>query len=299
MKKMTICLLVALMLLALTAALAQEPAPLSGTVTFRSGQTLTGVIRSADLGIMEGSGIGTNAGGGGSLKIAINGKTQVIPASNIAAVEVTWADASKPGEPAWDITELRVTTRDGQVLVGKPTWHMHATNVSVQLPSGETKRVHAFPLAGPDFKPENLIAKIELTGTAPAATTPAPAATVTPVPDATTPAPAATTPAPAATTPAPAATTPAPAATTPAPGPDVNITPAPAATTPAPATITPAPAATTPAPVAVTATAKPVAATPGQPVVVTVKVPGTDKLVNILLYVTVTDQGVTVAPATP
>ncbi|MEN6303004.1 MAG: hypothetical protein ABFD96_09795 [Armatimonadia bacterium] len=298
MKKMTFCLLVALMLLALTAALAQEPASLSGTVTFRSGQTLTGVIRSADLGIMEGSGIGTNAGGGGSLKVAINGKPQVVPAANIASVDVTWADASKPGEPAWDITELRITTRDGQVLVGKPTWHMHATNVSVQLPSGETKRVHAFPLAGPDFKPENLIAKIELTGAAPAATTPAPAAT--------TPAPEPTTPAPAATTPAPAATTPAPAATTPAPGPDVTITPAPAATTPAPAAITPAPAATTPAPAAatpaaaaVTATSKPVAATPGQPVVVTVKVPGTDKLVNILLYVTVTDQGVTVAPAAP
>lgn len=298
MKKMTICLLVALMLLALTAALAQEPAPLSGTVTFRSGQTLTGVIRSADLGIMEGSGIGTNAGGGGSLKVAINGKPQVVPAANIASVDVTWVDASKPGEPAWDITELRITTRDGQVLVGKPTWHMHATNVSVQLPSGETKRVHAFPLAGPDFKAENLIAKIELTGEAPAATTPAPAAT--------TPAPEPTTPAPAATTPAPAATTPAPAATTPAPSPDVTITPAPAATTPAPAATTPAPAATTPAPAAaapaataVTAVSKPVAATPGQPVVVTVKVPGTDKLVNILLYVTVTDQGVTVAPATP
>ena len=288
-------LLFAVALLALTAACAQEAAPFTGTVTFRSGESLTGLIKSADLGIMDGTGVGTNLSGNGAIKILVSGQPQRVPAVNIATVEATWVDKSTAEEPGWEISELKITTRDGQTLVGKPAWHMHATNVSVQLPTGEIKRVHAFPLAGPDFKPENLIAKIDLTATVPAiAPTPAPAAT-TPAPAATTPTPAPTTvtPAPAAATPAPAATTPAPAATKPAPA-DITITPTPSAVTPAPAATTPAPTTTV-----VTPGAAPLKAVPGQPVVVTVDVPGTGKQVNILLYVTVVDGQVRVTPATP
>lgn len=280
-------LLLALALLALTAACAQEAAtPFTGTVTFRSGQSLTGVIKAADLGIMDGTGVGTNLSGNGAIKIIVNGQNQRIPAANIATIDATWVDKSTPEEPGWEISELKITTRDGQTIVGKPGWHMHATNVSIELPTGETKRVHAFPLAGPDFKPENLIAKIDLTATV------APAAPATAATTPTTPAPAATTPAPAATTPAPAATTPAPAAATPAPTTDVTLVPAPAATTPAPA-------ATAPTTAVVTSGAAPVKAVPGQPIVVTVDVPGTTKQVNILLYVTVVDGQVRVTPATP
>lgn len=281
-------LLLALALLALTAACAQDAAPFAGTVTFRSGQTLTGIIKSADLGIMDGTGVGTNLPANGAIKILVNGQPQRIPAANIATVEATWVDKSTPEEPGWEISELKITTRDAQTIVGKPGWHMHATNVAIQLPSGETKRVHAFPLAGPDFKPENLIAKIDLTATAAAPATAA--TTVTPAPEPTTPAPAATTPATGPTTPAPAATTPAPAATTPARTTDVTVTPAPT---------TPAPTATAPTTAVVTPGAAPLKAVPGQPVVVTVDVPGTGKQVNILLYVTVVDGQVKVTPATP
>lgn len=280
-------LLLALALLALTAACAQEaaaPAPFTGTVTFRSGQSLTGIIKAADLGIMDGTGVGTNLSGNGALKITVNGKPERIPAASIATVEATWVDKSTAEEPGWEISELKIVTRDGQTLIGKPSWHMHATNVSIELPSGETKRVHAFPLAGPDFKPENLIAKIDLTATAAAPATAA--TTVTPGPTAVTP-----TPAPTATTPTPGATTPAPTAVTPAPTTDVTV-----AATPTP---TPAPAAATPTTAVVTPGAAPVNAIPGQPVVVTVDVPGTGKQVNILLYVTVVDGQVKVTPATP
>jgi hypothetical protein len=279
MTKQLTYLLLAMALLCLTAACAQEAAaPFTGTVTLRSGQTLSGTIKAADLGIMDGTGVGTNLSGNGAIKININGQAQRIPAANIASVEATWVDKSRPEEPGWEISELKIVTKDGQTLIGKPGWHMHATNVSIQLPSGETKRVHAFPLAGPDFKPENLIAKIDLTATVAAApTTPA---TVEPV------APVATAPA----TTAPAATAPA---TVEAPA-TAPATTAPVATAP----VATAPAAAAPTAVPTPAT-KPVNAIPGQPIVVTIDVPGTGKKVNILLYVTMVDGQVQVTPATP
>lgn len=266
-------LLLAVALFAVTAACAQDAAALSGTVTFRSGQTLSGIIKEANLGILDGSGIGTSLPGNGGIRISVGGAAvQRIPVANIASIEATWVDKSTPEEPGWEISELKVMTKDGQTLVGKPGWHMHATNVSIELPSGETKRVHAFPLAGPDFKAENLIAKIDLTATASAATI----------------APAATTPAATAPATEPAATT--PAATTP----DVTVTPATTETT-TPTTTTPA---TTEAAAPTPATAAPTAAaSPGKPVVVTVDVPGSDKKLNILIYVTVADGEVKVTPA--
>ncbi|MGE5532512.1 MAG: hypothetical protein ACM3VW_10400 [Bacteroidota bacterium] len=281
-------LLLALALLCLTAACAQDAAaPLTGTVTFRSGQTLTGVIKAADLGIMDGTGVGTNLSGNGAIKININGQAQRVPAANIASIEATWVDKSRPEEPGWEISELKIVTKDGQTLIGKPGWHMHATNVSIQLPSGETKRVHAFPLAGPDFKPENLIAKIDLTATA-AAVAPAPTAPATVEPVAPVVAAPATT-APAAAAPATVeAPVTAPATAAPvAAAPVTPVTPSPAATAPAAAA-----AVVTPAPT-------PVNAIPGQPIVVTVNIPGTEKKVNILLYVTLVDGQVQITPATP
>lgn len=295
MTKQLTYLLLAMALLCLTAACAQEAAaPFTGTVTLRSGQTLTGTIKAADLGIMDGTGVGTNLSGNGAIKININGQAQRIPAANIASIEATWVDKSRPEEPGWEISELKIVTKDGQTLLGKPGWHMHATNVSIQLPSGETKRVHAFPLAGPDFKPENLIAKIDLSATATAAVaTPTAPATVEPV------APVATAPA----TTAPVAS--APATTAPAtvePAVPAPATTAPVATAPA-APIAPAPVAAAPAAAAPTAVATPAAtpvnAIPGQPIVVTIDVPGTDKKVNILLYVTMVDGQVHITPATP
>lgn len=247
-------------------ALAQEGAPLTGTVTLRSGQTLSGIIKAADLGIMDGAGVGANLSGNGAIKITVDGQAQRIPAGNIAVVEATWTDKSTREEPRWEITELQVTTRDGKTLAGKPGWYMHATNVSVELPSGETKRVHAFPLAGPDFNAGNLIAKIDLTSVP---GTIAPAVPATPA------------------TPETPATPVTPA------------TPATPETPAAPATPATPVAPTAPATPAVTTPAAPVSAAAGQagtPVMITVNVPGTDKKITILLYVTVLEGEVKVVP---
>ena len=53
----------AVALLLASVALAQQPATLTGTITFRSGETLSGVIKAADLGIMDGTGVGTGPNG--------------------------------------------------------------------------------------------------------------------------------------------------------------------------------------------------------------------------------------------
>lgn len=313
MTKHVTILLAAVVLLA-SVALAQEAAPLTGTITFRSGEKLSGVIKAADLGIMEGTGVGTGLTGYGSIKIVADGEKQVVPAANISAIDVTWVDKSTPEEPSWEISELKITTSDGKTIVGKPDWHMHATNVSVQLPSGETKRVYAFPLGSPDFSPNNLIARIELGGVAAPTTTPSPT-TTTPAPTTTTetPAPTTTTPAPTTTTetPAPAATTPG-GATAPGSPTTVVVTPAPTTTTPAPTTTTETPTPTTttagaPSPavpptttagggVAATVAAQVATIPPGQPMVIKVPIAGTNKVVNILVYVNVTEEGVEVMP---
>lgn len=263
-------LVLTLLLLALgSLALAQDAAPLTGTVTLRNGQTLSGIIKAADLGIMDGAGVGTNLSGNGAIKITADGQAQRIPAANIAVVEATWTDKSTREEPRWEITELKVTTRDGKTLIGKPGWYMHATNVSVEMPSGETKRVHAFPLAGPDFNAGNLIAKIDLTsvpGTIAPAVPATPATPATPV-------------------------APAPPAT-----PATSTAPATPATPETPAT--PATPVVPETPV-VSAPAVPVSAAAGQagtPVMITVNVPGTDKKMTILLYVTVLEGEVKVLP---
>jgi hypothetical protein len=251
-------------------ALAQDAAPqLTGTVTLRGGQTLTGVIKSADLGIMSGAGIGTSLNGNGGFKIVVDGQVQEVPAANITLVEVSWQDKSTPEEPKWDITELKITTTDGKVLVGKPNWFMHATNVSVQLASGENKRVHAFPLAGPDFSPDNLIVKIEVS--APGAAPATPPATP------------------------PATTTPAipPPTTVPLTTIDTREAPTTPGTVPTTTTtITTVGPATTGAPIPVTGGA-------AVPVTITLAIPGTDKKVTVLIYVTIVEGEVKVLPAVP
>lgn len=269
MKRLTLLATALLLGAVVSAATAQEATtpPLTGTVTLRSGQTLSGTIQAADLGIMDGAGIGTNLADNGAIKVVVDGQAQRIPAAEIAIVEVSWQDKSTPEEPRWEITELKITTRDGKVVTGKPGWYMHATNVSVLLPSGETKRVHAFPLAGPDFSPDNLIAKIEIGDVAAAPAEPAPAAPTAPA---------------------------EPAATQPA----APAEPAPAAPT-APAEPAPATPAAPVAPPALNVTPTPTVVAAPQPIVVTVPIPGTDKKVTVIIYVTVVEGEVKVVPPTP
>jgi len=139
-------------------AFAQDANKLEGTVYLRSGQTLSGVIRIAELGVVPGSGIGTLLGGGGAFTVEVDGEDQTVPASDLKMLEASWANVGTEQDPRWKIEQITLTTQDGEKIVGKPTWLIHASEVSVE---GQPA-VHAFPLAGTDFSPDNFITKIVL-----------------------------------------------------------------------------------------------------------------------------------------
>lgn len=144
-------------------AFAQEASKLEGTVYLRSGQTLSGVIRIAELGVVPGSGIGTLLGGGGAFTVEVDGEDQTVPASDLKMMEASWANLGTEQDPRWKIEQITLTVAQplGQrplKIVGKPTWLIHASEVSIE---GQPA-VHAFPLAGTDFSPDNFITKIVL-----------------------------------------------------------------------------------------------------------------------------------------
>jgi hypothetical protein len=211
--------------------LAQTAArPLQGTVTFRDGRTITGEVKLAQLGVAPGSGIGTLLPDGGYFAVKVGAETVKAPAAEIASVEAQWEQGGTPERPTWVIKQLKITTRAGKEITGPPAWPpIHASSVEV----GD-KQVYSFPLAGVDFSPDNFLARIDISTTAPAAATTPPAATT-----------------PATTTPA---TTPAPTVIS-VPPPTTSGTPTPATTTPPAVTTPPAttPPATTPTPISVPA----------------------------------------------
>ena len=237
-----VALTTALLLLCTVAALAQEPA-LQGTITLKGGKTLTGEIKVAQVGVLQGSGIGTLLPGLGSLKLKVDDQVVEVKAPDLAAVEITWGLMNPQDPQSWEIKEISALRRDGTRLTGKPTWGLQATSVVV----GDLPALYAFP-KGEGFSADNLLAKVEIAGAMPAVITP-PAT----VPPATTP--------PATTPPAtvPPATTP-PATVPPATTPPATVPPAvvPPATTPPAVT----PPATTP-PVVVTVEVAPPGTTPG------------------------------------
>ncbi len=144
-----------------TAVFAQEGAePLAGTVYLRGGQVLSGVIRIAELGVVQGSGIGTLLGDGGAFTVRVDGDDYTVRAANLAMLEADWANEGTEENPTWKIQEITLTTKGGEVVSGKPTWLIHATEVSIE---GQPP-VHAFPLAGTNFSPDNFIAKIVMSG---------------------------------------------------------------------------------------------------------------------------------------
>ena len=154
-------------------ALAQGAAELQGTITFRSGQTLSGKIQLAELGVVEGAGIGNSLPGHGALRLKVGDKIVNISGDEVASVEVEWVNTGSAAEPRWEIKKLTVVKKDGTKVTGAPDWLLHATNVWVITPDGETKRVHVFPFGNEPFNEDNLIAKITIgaAGAAPAAPT--------------------------------------------------------------------------------------------------------------------------------
>ncbi len=153
-----------------SAAFAQEGAePLKGTVYLRGGQVLTGVIRIAELGVVPGSGIGTLLGEGGEFTVRTEEKSETVKAADLAVLEADWANEGTEQDPRWKIQQITLITKAGATIVGKPTWLIHASEVSIE----GRPAVHAFPLAGTDFSPDNFITKIVLGEVPPAVTPPA------------------------------------------------------------------------------------------------------------------------------
>ncbi len=157
LRTLTISLIVVATVLLGVSAFAQDTGKLEGTVYLRSGQTLSGVILSAQLGIVADAEIGT-LGGGGAFTVEVDGEDHTVPASDLKMMEASWVNIGTEQDPSWKIEQITLTTKDGERIVGKPTWLIHASQVSIE---GQPT-VQAFPLAGTDFSPDNFITKIVL-----------------------------------------------------------------------------------------------------------------------------------------
>jgi hypothetical protein len=162
-------LLVVTLLVAATVVLAQDQGGMSGTVTFRGGKALAGKVQLAELGVVEGAGIGNSLPGHGSIVVKVGDQTQRINGDDIASVTVEWTNSGSEAEPRWEIKKLSIVKKDGTKVDGAPDWLLHATNVWVVTAEGKTERVHVFPFGGEPFSPDSLIAKIDLAAAAPAA----------------------------------------------------------------------------------------------------------------------------------
>lgn len=160
----TSTLVVVVMLICMTAigTMAQDFAGprLDGTVTLRSGQTISGLILTAQLGIVDGAEIGSRLRDGGYIAVRVNGQEQRVQATDIASVDVEWSQTGTAEDPKWKITALDVTTRDGQSFAGTPAWLVHATSLIVEEADGTQKKIYAFPMAGSNFSPDNLLASL-------------------------------------------------------------------------------------------------------------------------------------------
>lgn len=180
-----------LMVLCVATASADFIGPrLEGTATLRSGDSYTGVILTARLGIVDGAEIGSSLKDGGYISLKTDGAEERVQATDIASLQADWAQAGTPDDPKWKISQLTIVTKDGRTLAGSPTWLVHATSLVIELPDGTQKKVYAFPMAGPSFSPDKLLTRLVL-GEAPApspteATTTEPTVTVITPPPTTT-----------------------------------------------------------------------------------------------------------------
>ncbi len=130
---------------------------LEGTVTLRSGQTISGLILTAQLGIVDGAEIGSRLSDGGYIAVTKDGQERRVQATDIAAIDVEWSQTGTAEDPKWKITKLTVTTKSGEAVTGKPAWLVHATSLIVEQEDGTQKKIYAFPMAGSNFSPDNLM----------------------------------------------------------------------------------------------------------------------------------------------
>ncbi|MBC7287332.1 MAG: hypothetical protein H5T86_04650 [Armatimonadetes bacterium] len=155
-------------------ALAQGAAELQGSVTLRGGQVLTGKIQVAELGVVEGAGIGNSLPGHGAFVVKVGDQPQRVNGDEVASVTAEWVNSGTEAEPQWEIKKLTIVKKDGTKIEGTPDWLLHASNVWVITADGQAKMIHAFPYGAEEFNPDNLIAKITI-GAAPPEAPAAPA----------------------------------------------------------------------------------------------------------------------------
>lgn len=148
---------------------------LEGTATLRGGETITGLIQMAQLGLVEGGEIGSRVPDGGHIAIRSGDEVRKVPATDIAAIDVQWAQTGTEEAPRWKIQQLNVTTTSGEVVTGTPTWVVHVTTLDIEEADGTRRRVFAFPPTGTGFTPDNLMVKLTLGEAAPAEAEAAPA----------------------------------------------------------------------------------------------------------------------------
>ena len=161
-------ILLAVAMLVIAGAVYAQGSALEGTVTLRGGKTLTGEIKVAQVGVLQGCGIGTLLPEMGFFRVKVGDKAVEVKAADLASAEVEWGLASETDPQSWEIKQINLIKRDGTSITGKPTWSVQATSVVV----GALPAIYAFPKAGMDFTSDNLLAKIEIAGAAPAGVEP-------------------------------------------------------------------------------------------------------------------------------
>jgi len=165
-KLLTVALLA---LLAGAACVADYAGPtLDGTVTLRSGETISGIILAAQLGIVDGAEIGSRLRDGGYIAVRVDGDERRIDATEVASIDAEWDEVGTEDMPRWKIISLVVTTASGEVVTGVPAWLVHATSLEVEQPDGSVRKIYAFPMASSNFSPDNLMTHLTIGAGAPA-----------------------------------------------------------------------------------------------------------------------------------
>lgn len=163
MKRTAICM-AALLAVCAVAAVAQDETPgLTGKVYLRGGDVYEGVIETAEWGVVEGAGIGTDrAPTNEYMSVEVNGEQVKVPVEDIATIDANWEQTGPEGAMKWQVESLSITRKDGSQVSGKLYWMLHETTVRVLQANGALARAVAFPVASADFDPAKLLVKVEL-----------------------------------------------------------------------------------------------------------------------------------------
>ncbi|MFQ6096874.1 MAG: hypothetical protein ACE5O2_04045, partial [Armatimonadota bacterium] len=133
-----------------------------GTVTLRDGRQFRGNILLAEWGVAANDGVGSSRPDGGGLALLVNGRETLIRAAQVKRAKAEWVNAGTAEDPDWRISAVKVLTRDGREIAGRPTWRLAVSSLHIEPEGGGAPiRIHAFPMSR-TFNPDDAIAKIEL-----------------------------------------------------------------------------------------------------------------------------------------